>query len=347
MSEEEILKDFVGILEEHFPEPDVFRPRDISLEKFVYINDEELDKRDEWVDDETVEFTVNVGESLAEELEPLPTIIPISAVDASSASLGETNMGVISAIRLAIWKQEPEEKPQLFIYGPYLAHITPENAEFIYNYFRKEVFGTEKAKPPSIEKMTDRLRNFFERLGQRQASRIIENGITLWDGSLRGGTVDTPLNLLRESVKLANQNLNSVVGVSKHSTLKTQSGQRILAMLEYEPKACFKDVQDMINPKFVSQIVGRVHVVKFTPDGFSFRVDVAPPNHMKCVEVLKLLKGNCTFYNGYPDPLRQVHVHAYFTPDELISLQNFAVEKYHMAVLRSFDIRRHILAPFG
>ena len=118
MSEEEILKDFVGILEEHFPEPDVFRPRDISLEKFVYINDEELDKRDEWVDDETVEFTVNVGESLAEELEPLPTIIPISAVDASSASLGETNMGVISAIRLAIWKLQGKGTRLLFCRQP-------------------------------------------------------------------------------------------------------------------------------------------------------------------------------------------------------------------------------------
>lgn len=57
LSEEGILKDFVGILEEHFPEPEVFRPRDISLEKFIYINDEEcqiwvcLDCGYEWEDE--------------------------------------------------------------------------------------------------------------------------------------------------------------------------------------------------------------------------------------------------------------------------------------------------------
>ena len=50
--------------------------------------------------------------------------------------------------------------------GPYLAHITPENADFIYNYFRREIFGfREHKRPPQIYKMTDRLRNFFERLG--------------------------------------------------------------------------------------------------------------------------------------------------------------------------------------
>jgi len=103
----------------------------------------------------------------------------------------------------------------------------------------------------------------------------------------------------------------------------------------------------LVSAKLTAQTVGRVHVVKFTPNGFSFRVDVAPANGKKSAEVLRVLKGNCIFYNGYPDPLRQVHVHAYFTPDEILSLQNLAVEKYHMRVLRSFDTRRHILAPYG
>lgn len=54
MSEENILKNFVGILEDHFPEAETFRPRDIRLDKFMYVNDEEMDKRDEWAEDEVL-----------------------------------------------------------------------------------------------------------------------------------------------------------------------------------------------------------------------------------------------------------------------------------------------------
>lgn len=347
MSAENVLKEFVGILEEHFPRADTFRPRFVRLDKFLYINDEELDKRDELIEDEAIEFTVNVDEDESVDLEPEPITIPISSVDASSAQIGETNLGVISAVRVAIWKQEPEKRPKLYQYGPYLAHITPENIDFIYNYFRHEIFGMERAKPPRIHKMTDRLRNFFERLAQRRASEIIEDGIVLFDGSLRGATVDTPLDLLRETIDLAHKRSNSVVGISKYSTLRTVNGHKILGMLDHILKPCFRDVHHLISSSLTSQILGRVHIVKFTADGFSFRVDVAPASNKNCDQILRLLKHNCTFHNGYPDPLREVHIHSYFTPDELLSLQNMAIEKYNMQVLRSFDVRRCILPPFG
>lgn len=347
MSEEEILKNFVGILEDHFPDANTFLARDVELDKFVYVNDEELDKKDEHYEDEEIECNDDVVKTAIQELERDTTIIPISAVDASSARLGETNRGVISAVRLAVWKQEPDSKPTLCQYGPYLAHITPDNIDFIYNYFRCEVFGMKKGKPPRIMKMTDRLRNFFERLGQRRASSIISNGITLWDGSLRGATVDTPLDLLRDSVEKAHLNHNTVIGISKYSTLRTASGEKLLDMFGGQARSCIIDVNDKVSKKLIDQIVGRVHVVRFTPDGFSFRVDVSPCSDTICTDALKLLKGNCLFHNGYPDPLRQVHVHAYFTPNELLSLQNLAIEKYQMKVLRSFDVKRHLLAPYG
>lgn len=348
MSEEDILKGLVGVLEEHFPKARIFRPRDVRLDYFTYVNDEEVDKHDEWAEDEVVDLTENIDKTVVKEIDANPSLIPISAVDASSARLGETNRGVISAVRVAIWKQEPDKKPKLFVYGPYLAHITMDNVDFVYNYFWREIFGfKEHKKPPNIYKMTDRLRNFFERLAQRQASRIIKNGIALWDGSLTGGTVDTPIELLRESLRVAEENHNSVVGISKHSVLKIESGERILEMLDREMKPCFKDIREKLSPSIVNRILGRIHVVKFTPDGFSFRVDVKAASDKTCTEILKLLRGNCTFFNGYPDPLRETHIHAYFTPDELLSLQNMAVKKYSMEVLRSFNVRRYILAPYG
>ncbi|HIE14030.1 TPA: hypothetical protein EYP70_02035 [Candidatus Bathyarchaeota archaeon] len=118
-------------------------------------------------------------------------------------------------------------------------------------------------------------------------------------------------------------------------------------MLEGERRACFKEIHDKISQSLRNRILGRVHVVKFSPYGFSFRADVAPAHNKSCVEVLALLRVNCTFFNGYPDLLRQVHIHAYFTPDEVLSLQSMAVKKYGLRLLPSFDIRRHILAPYG
>lgn len=347
MSEEDILKGFVGILEDHFSDAHTFLPREVALDDFVYVNDETLDKRDESVEEEEVECSDDVTKAETKDLGIDTTSVPISTIDASSARLGETNRGIISAVRLAIWKHEPDAKPELYRYGPYLAHITPDNIDFIYNYFRTEVFGMEKGQPPKILKMTDRLRNFFERLGQRRAADIIKDGITIWDGSLRGGTVDTPIDLLRDSVNRAHSNNNTVIGISKRSTLRTQSGEKILGMLDNQVKACIKNIHEKVSSGLTSLILGKVHVAKFTPDGFSFRVDVSPCADVKCEEALNLLKGNCLFHNGYPDPLRQVHIHAYFTPNELLSLQNMAIDKYHMKVLRSFDVRRHLLAPYG
>lgn len=92
MSEEDILKNFVRILEDHFPEADTFRPRDIRLDKFVYVNDDEMDKRDEWAEDEAVDFSDEVNKTMSEALGTDSTIVPISSVDASSAQLGETKV---------------------------------------------------------------------------------------------------------------------------------------------------------------------------------------------------------------------------------------------------------------
>jgi hypothetical protein len=62
---------------------------------------------------------------------------------------------------------------------------------------------------------------------------------------------------------------------------------------------------------------------------------------------LGLLEHNATFYGGYPDPFREACIHAYFTPDEILTIQNMAVKKYDMEVVRTFDVRRCILGPLG
>ncbi len=109
-------------------------------------------------------------------------------------------------------------------------------------------------------------------------------------------------------------------------------------MLEDVPKPCVKDVHDVVSSKLTRQIIGRVHVVKFAADGFSFRTDVAPTTRRNCLDVLGLLKHNATFYSGYPNPLREAYIHANFTPDEILTIQNMVVKKYDMEVVRAFDL---------
>lgn len=345
-SEGEILKSLVGVLEEHFPEAELFRPRYVNLDEFIYINDEEIDKADEIEDDLTLLLDKSVGER--DEVKPLeagqPSDTPVIAVDSSSVKLGETDQGVVAAFRIAVVMQMSGET-SVEKFGPYMAHFTESNRE-IYNYFREKIFGLDRVSPPPVRKMPDRTRNFLERLAQRYASNIVENGIVLWDGSLTQ-TIDTPMGLLRDSVKIARENGNIIIAISKQSWLKLKTGERLIGLLENVPKSCYIYVHDKLSEKIRHYLFGKVFVVKFSPDGFSFRVDVALDSAKECVEALELLKGNAMFYNGYPEPLRQAHIHAYFTPNEVLAMQNMAIDKYDLDVIRPFDIRKHLLAPFG
>jgi mRNA degradation ribonuclease J1/J2 len=140
---EDILKGCVGVLEDNFLQANKFRPRDIAVGagKFMYINDEDVDRRDELIDEGTVELSSDIEGVIASNREPNPVSVPISAVDASSALIGETNRGIISAVRVALWTQEPGQKAQLYRYGPSLAHFTSDNANFLFNMFQQDISG--------------------------------------------------------------------------------------------------------------------------------------------------------------------------------------------------------------
>jgi len=346
MSERDILKSLVGVLEERFPEAEIFQPRYVNLDQFMYINDEEIDKAEELEAETTMELKDKLDEK--SEIKDLAqgalSDIPIIAVDSSSVKLGDTDQGIIAAFRIAVVLQMGGET---FVekFGPYMAHFTESNRE-IYNYFREGIFKLERVSPPPVRKMPDRTRNFLERLAQRYVSNIIESGLVLWDGSLTQ-TIDTPMGLLRDSIKLARDNGNTIIAISKQSWLKVETGERLVGLLEGEPRACYMYMHDKISEKIQHYLFGKVFVVKFTPDGFSFRVDIALDSKEECINALQVLKGNSAFYNGYPETLRQAHIYAYFTPNEVLALQNMAIDKYDLEVIRSFDVKKHLLAPFG
>jgi len=341
----EILKGLVGLLDENFQTAEIFQPRHVRLTEFTYVNDEEIDKAEELLGENTVQLSDPVpAEGAIRDLTPSSPPVPVVAVDAASVRLGETDQGIVSAVRVAVVSQGP---PGLAIerFGPYLAHVTEQNKKVFTDFFESEVFRLPRSYPtPGLVKMTDRLRNYIERLAQRHATSGLEQGIVLWDGAIRE-TVDTPVHLVRESIGMAHGKGSSVVGISKKTTIRLETGEQVLGLLEREARSCWIDIDGLLTPSLKGHFLGLVHVVKFTEDGFPFRVDVAPVSGDTC-SVLERLKASVGFYNGYPEPLRQAHINAYFTPDEILSLQTLAIDKYRMEVLPSFDIRRHILAPF-
>lgn len=341
------LEKLIDIFEREFPEAELLRPRSIKLDQFTYLNDEEIDKAEEIETDETVILERKLETKEVKPLQVVSEKVPLIAVDTSSIRLGETDEGLLSAFRAAIIAQTNGEM-KCDVFGPYVVHITENNRQAIYDYFRREVFGLELIEAPTLlSKVMDRIRNFLERLAQRTAALSIKNGIVLWDGSLTGRTIDTPEKVIREALDLAHSQGNSVVAISKKSWLRLLTGEQLLGLLDNIPNSCYIDIHSKICTKDMKRFTGRVHVAKFTPDGFSFRVDVSPASKLTCSRVLELLMGSSAFYNGYPELLRQAHIHAYFTPNEVLALQTYAIDKYDLEVIRTFDVRRHLLAPFG
>ena len=326
----------------------IFRPKYAGLMQFMLFNGDSDGGSDETGEDETV-IVEEQGIKINKFRTNLEGFLPIVAVDTSSKILGETEQGIVAAYRSTIVVlSDLHEKPHAFRFGPYVFHLTEENKLGIYNHFRK-LLGLDKvseSEVPKLLKLADRIRNAIERMLQKAAAKIIRNGIVLWDGSLIGGTVDTPIKIVKENISLAHSNGNSVVGVSKKSRLRTTSGKKLINLLENVYEACYVDVHKIIVSRQLGRYLGHVFAVKFSPFGFTFRVDVAPRSGLTPIQALEQLVSSCKMYNGYPELLRDAHITARLTSIEVLALQAYIAREYGLTILKSFNIRKYILFPF-
>lgn len=320
-----------------------FRPRFVDLREFTPLNDELVDRREEVEVDEVVLLRVDYPLEVVDRLE-VGEDRGMVAVDASSFRVGEADEGVVAAYRVSVVSLEGDRYTSLR-YGPLLFYITEENCCAIYNYFRG-LLGVEEVSEdevPSLFKMVDRVRNFLERLAQREVALRSEGCFLLWDGSLTAGTVDTPSRVVEETVEAALDRGNAVIGVSKSSSIKV-GGRKLMDLLVEERKPCYVDLTDLLDEGYRRRVCGRVFAAKFSADGFTFRVDVA--SDRQPAEELAGFMALCPVYNGYPEPLRRAHINCYFTANEVLALQAYVAEKYGLTLLPPFDVRSFILYPF-
>jgi len=165
-----------------------FNPREISIFAMAV--------EDEWADSTSALMVGDRDDCSTIPLEP-STPSSVAAVDVSSLKVGETETGVLVAIRGAIvWKSD--QGYQYVRCGPLTFHLT---------------HGTDEESPTGLsalgpshmftERAISRLRNVLERWIQKQICVSFRDAIVLFDGSLTVGTPDNPTAYLARILDLA------------------------------------------------------------------------------------------------------------------------------------------------
>ncbi len=292
--------------------------------------------------------------SLAEpvELNPLPfKALPpkrrVVALDGTSMTLGRAEDATVGAVRGSVVVREPVgSKFSIQHYGPYLVCFTNQNRGEVYSLFRSHVFGLKNpSKAPSLGKMVDRTRNFLEKLLQLKLAQDYSGCLLLFDGSMTVGPIDSPRSFLERVMRIAAQNDNDIVSVSKHTTLTLKGSEKsILSPLEEVPGPCCCDVKPYLSASSGHYKPIRVFTVKLSRDGEAFRVDIPMNSPSEPARLLSETAGLAGAF-GYPEELKIAHIASIFSSLEVLELQAAAAEKYRLELRE--EIRKKIFGPWG
>jgi hypothetical protein len=319
------------------------KPLDSKIDRFL--NDEEFLKGDELAQSETLAVR-DPRELKALELhEGSPR--KIYAVDSSSILLGECRDGTVFSTRGVVVSWDPwSEETKVVDSFEAPCFVSNKNKDRLYNELRRDLWGLNgEAKAPEIEKMIDRVRNFYERHLQLEIARGARDSILLFDGSLTGNTLDTPGEILDTIVNDAGKNNNDVVALSKKTRLITTKGERILDLLEsVQGYPSIIPISSLIETKDPTRILGDVYVARLSRVPLSFRIDVN--SRRGAPEVFSDLLKSCFLESGYPKPLIQAHIHCYYNSFDVMGIRSYLMKR-GIAIRQEFDIRKLLFGVYG
>ncbi len=280
---------------------------------------------------------------------PKPTETTLAAVDVSNIKVGETESGILCALRGAIvWKVNGS-----YLYlrcGPITFHIGNNSREIMNRRLGLTNVPAYGLNDTLASRTINRLRNTMERWIQRQLCMSSNNCVILFDGSLTAGMPDNPERQLKEVLELARSNGNVVVALSKDTNL-ILGEKKIVSLLDDYEFPCIIDIDDSITsqlPRSPMRLMGRIFVVKLSANGFSFRLDVdrkVPIQHG--TEALCHIAGNDLVDHGYPETLRLAHILSAFTANEVIGIQRYAARTHGMRICSEPSVRRQLFGPFA
>jgi hypothetical protein len=271
---------------------------------------------------------------------------PVVAVDVSNIRIGETETGVLCAIRGAIaWKEKSRYKYQRI--GPFPFHITEQNKHEIYKLFRNHNLKISDPRAPSINNIQARIGNILERWLQLGICCSAYDSIILWDGSMTAGMADSPADDMARLLEVARNRLSTVLAFSKSTTLRI-SGHKLTDYAEKAEPPCLLQINGFPLCSGPVLLLGDVYVAKLTPGVCSFRLDIdRKVPQEQGIEAVQSLLGSDLLVQSYPETLRLAHIFSTFTATEVIGIQRFIAHQYGLRIVTRPNVRRLLFGPFG
>jgi hypothetical protein len=273
----------------------------------------------------------------------------VAAVDTSTIKIGDTSTGMIVAIRGAtVWKQNRTYKYTRL--GPFIFHITEDNKNQLYNtlehaYF-STTYGSMHQASPNIMQMPTRLASLLERWLQTMVSKTLNNGVLLFDGSLTSGTIDTPVQRLREILSYARRNNSTVLAFSKATTLRANGILITEQLPSHDPPYLIETTGLHSKPPII--LLGDIYVARLNKANFSFRLDIDKETSFEQrMDALQKLLGNDLYTQSYPETLRLSHILCTFTANEVLAMKHFITRKHGIQIINRPDMHRLLFGPFS
>ena len=280
------------------------------------------------------------------ELNPVEDGSPVVAIDVSILGLGETQSGILYAIRGTAVSRE-EGRYRYSRLGPFLFHININGNRAI------DWTPTSHYNTPSVETRRGRgtfmyrgLLTVFETMLRAKVAKKYSNAVILWDGSLSVPAVEEDIRANKLLLELARERGNRIIGLSKKTYLFPPQG--VTDPLREHPGPCLMDIDCTIQRTKRLLLLGRVYAAKLARNGLSFRLDIDKEflETERIVAVEKMI-GNDLTQDGYPETLRLAHIFSKFNATEVIGMHRFLDENYGLRVFEYPSIRRILFGPFG
>lgn len=284
-------------------------------------------------------------------LKPIRDETPIIAVDVSSMKIGETEIGILCAIRAAIvWKQK--QQYHYLRLGPFPFHITDENRNEVYHLFRQYSFleqpTLDYTSTLSLIYAPTRLGSLLERWLQMDIAVQTRNSLILWDGSLTAGTQDFPVAVMSQLLETARSRFNTILAFTKNTRLRLL-GHCLTDYLHKCTPPCLLEINGY--PMALSnalRLLGNIYVAKLSEGNCSFRLDIDRKLPLeKAVEATGRLMGNDVLLQSYPETLRLAHIYSTFTANEVIGIQRFLARTHRLKIVTKPNVRKLLFGPFG
>jgi len=280
-------------------------------------------------------------------LEPVKDGTKIVGVDVSSIKVGETETGIICAIRGAIvWNEKKHY--QYVRLGPFPFHATEMNSPEAAGGPRHDVSSDHRVDLLSPVENQNHLCSSMERWIQASVSSMSRKSIILWDGSLTAGMPGNPVSAVSHILRVARRNSNSVLAFSKATTIRFL-GWKITDLAINQKPPCLLEVENLpLSIARATSLLGRIFVAKLAGGGYSFRLDIDRAlSHEDCIAAVERLLGNELMFQGYPETLRLAHIYSTFTANDVLGIQSFLAAEYGLRVVPRCSIRKTLFGPFG